>query len=195
MKDLVTNEKHLLPRCLDCVLILHSLFLKEKSIFCAMIYSIWNQFVCVYMCMCVCVGQKNTANMKRKRMGTVFGIWLQRGYLMIWERLNTWRKLGDLLYPSLLQHGWAQQGLDTSCVTSNSVTLVHRFHSTVEQEGGYIHCKGFFSQNHSGLIAVCSNFNFFYISIMRCCYHFPESFGVEILGKTNRETVCELSEQ
>lgn len=26
-KDLITNEKHLLPRFLDCVLIFHSLFL------------------------------------------------------------------------------------------------------------------------------------------------------------------------
>lgn len=141
-------------------------FFKEKSIFCAIIHHSWNEFVCVYMCMCVCAGQKNIANRKRNRMGTVFGIWLQRGYLMIWERLSKWRKLGDLLYPRLLQHGWAQQALSTSCVSSDTVTLVQGFHSTVEQEGGYIYCKGFFNQNHSGLkpgrwLAGHSNFNFF----------------------------------
>lgn len=91
--------------------------------------------------MCICAGQKNIANMKRNRMGTVFGIWLQRGYLMIRERLSKWRKLGDLLYPGLLQHGWAQQALSTSCVPSNTVTLVQRFHCAVEQEGGYIAAK------------------------------------------------------
>lgn len=137
--------------------------------------------------------------MKRKRMGTVFGTWLQRGYIMIWERLSKWRKLGDLLDTRLLQHGWAQQGLGTSCVTSVTVTLVQRFHSAVEQEGGYICCKGFFSQNHSGrkpgqrLIAVHSNFNFFYINIMRRCLSFSWKFwGWDIGENKQRDTLRAL---
>lgn len=79
VKDLITNEKHLLPHSLDCVLVFRSVFLFLfflKSIFCAIIHNSWNHFVCICACMCVCIGQKNITNLKRKRMGTGFGTWL-----------------------------------------------------------------------------------------------------------------------
>lgn len=95
MKDLITNEKHLLPRSVDFVLIFHSLFLFLKKYFlCYNSLQLEPFCVCVCACMCVCAGQKNITNLKRKRMGTVFGTWLWRGCIMIWERLSKWRKLG-----------------------------------------------------------------------------------------------------
>lgn len=71
--------------------------------------------------------------------------------------------------------GGLSKGLSTSCPTSNTLTLVQSFYSAVEQKGGYVRCKAFFSQNLFGLrpgqwmIAMHSNFNFFYINIMRRC--------------------------
>lgn len=187
---------------LDCVLILHSLFFfkEEKHFLCYNLQQLEPVCVCIRACEYV-LDKRTLPIMKRNRMGTVFEIWLQRGYLMIWERLSKWRKLGDLLDSRQLQHGWAQQDLlGTSCVTSDIVTLVQGFHSTMEQEHGYIRCKGFFIQNYSGLrpgqwlIAGHSNFNFFYINIMRIFKSFSWKFWDWDIGE-NKETLCELSEE
>lgn len=68
-------------------------FFFSKSIFCAYNSQQLEPF-CVCARMCICAGQKNITNLKRKRMGTAFGTWLWRGYIMIWERLSKWRRLG-----------------------------------------------------------------------------------------------------
>ena len=68
--------------------------------------------------------------------------------------------------------GGLSRGLSTSCPTSNTLTPVQRFYSSVEQEGGYVHCKASSAKTSSdwGLASdwyLCI-FHFFYINVMRC---------------------------
>jgi len=79
VKDLITNEKHLLPCSLDYVVIfIHFFFFFFFKYF--LCYDSQQlELVCVYVRLCVCAGQKNITNLKRKRMGTVSGTWPWKG--------------------------------------------------------------------------------------------------------------------
>lgn len=79
------------------------------------------------------------------------------------------------------------------------LTWVQKFHSPVEQDSGYIPCKAFFNQNQFGsrpgqwLIAVHSNFSFFYINIMRRCLLWSWKLWIWDIGENKqRDTLRAL---